>query len=144
MVAKSDIGQRGKAAEKAVEQVLKKWNGKANFAYFRLADSRAARGMIAAQPGDFSWFCGGRGGILEVKESQHPYRIAKDKVSQLPTLHKLQLAGASNLILVHHSTEKVWRAVPAEALPFGVPSWDLSGFKTFPTPEEAMLSTGWF
>jgi len=28
-----DIGQRGKVAEKKVENVLKKWNDKAGFAY---------------------------------------------------------------------------------------------------------------
>ena len=79
------IGQRGKSAEKIVEGVLKSWNTSASFAYFRLADARAARNFLAAQPGDFAYFSGTFAGIIEVKSSQHSYRIAKVKTTRRRT-----------------------------------------------------------
>ena len=139
-----DTKDRGKAAEKAVEKVLKEWNQYAIFAYWRLPDARSARSFLTAQPGDFGWFCDGRGGILEVKSTQHAYRIAKDKISQLATLKKLDLAGAENLILIHHTTENVWRMVRPGNLDSDLPSWDLREVPTFKTPEAALKSTGWF
>ena len=141
---KETVGQRGKQAEKIVSDILKRWNNKASFAFWRLPDSRSARSFIAAQPGDFGFFSGAYAGILEVKSSLHPCRIAKDKISQLPTLHKLELAGAHSVILIHHSAIDVWRAVKPAQLPMGVPSWDLSGFEGFSSAEDALISTGYF
>jgi hypothetical protein len=77
------MGQRGKSAEKVVESILRGWNSKANFAYWRLPDSRSARSYLAAQPGDFVYFADPYAGIIEVKETLHAVRIAKDKISQL-------------------------------------------------------------
>lgn len=144
MPNKTVIGQRGKVAEKVIEGVLKKWNDKANFAYWRLPDSRSARSYLAAQPGDFVYFADPYAGIIEVKETLHVTRIAKDKISQLPNLHKLSLAGAHSIVVVHHSTTKLWRAIHPHQLPFGAASWDLSGFPAFETAEAALISTGYF
>lgn len=138
------ISNTGKKAEKLVEAVLKKWNNRAGFAYFRLPDSRAARNFLTAQPGDFAYYCGPRAGILEVKSTQHSYRLAKDKVSQLPTLKKLSAAGASNLVLVQHTTENVWRILYPGGLDASVPSWDLRNVETYPDAESALFSTGYF
>ena len=138
------ISNTGKKAEKLVEAVLKKWNGRSGFAYFRLPDSRAARNFLTAQPGDFAYYCGHRAGILEVKSTQHPYRLAKDKISQLPTLKKLSAAGAANLVLVQHTTENVWRILYPGGLDASVPSWDLREVETYPDAESALLSTGYF
>ena len=138
------ISNTGKKAEKLVEAVLKKWNGRSGFAYFRLPDSRAARNFLTAQPGDFAYYCGPRAGILEVKSTQYPYRLAKDKISQLPTLKKLSAAGASNLVLVQHTTENVWRVLYPGGLDSSVPSWDLRNVETYPDAESALFSTGYF
>ena len=138
------ISNTGKKAEKLVEAVLKKWNNRAGFAYFRLPDSRAARNFLTAQPGDFAYYCGPRAGILEVKSTQHTYRLAKDKISQLPTLKKLSAAGAANLVLVQHTTENVWRILYPGGLDSSVPSWDLREVETYPDAESALLSTGYF
>jgi hypothetical protein len=143
-MTKSTIGQRGKAAEKAVEAVLKKWNNKTEFAYWRLPESRSARSFLAAQPGDMCYFCGDYAGIIEVKSTEHSKRIAKDKISQLAVLNKLELAGASSVILINHSVEDKWRVVLPTQLEMGVPSWDLSGFPLFDSAAEALLSTGYF
>ena len=138
------ISNTGKKAEKLVEAVLKKWNNRAGFAYFRLPDSRAARNFLTAQPGDFAYYCGPRAGILEVKSTQHSYRLARDKISQLPTLKKLSAAGAANLVLVQHTTENVWRILYPGGLDSSVPSWDLREVETYPDAESALLSTGYF
>ena len=138
------VSNSGKKAEKLVEAVLKKWNNRAGFAYFRLPDSRAARNFLTAQPGDFAYYCGPRAGILEVKSTQHPYRLAKDKISQLPTLKKLSAAGAANLVLVNHTTEGVWRVLYPGGLDASVPSWDLRAVETYPDAESALLSTRYF
>ena len=139
-----DVGQRGKAAEKRVDAVLKKWNDKAGFAYWRLPDTRAARNYLPAQPGDFGFFCNKRGGIIEVKATEHAYRLPKGKIAQLPMLRVLAMAGAHSVILIHHSKEDVWRAVPPGWLAPDVPSWDLTGVPTHANAEDALLSTGWF
>ena len=138
------ISNTGKKAEKLVEAVLKKWNNRSGFAYFRLPDSRAARNFLMAQPGDFAYYCGPRAGILEVKSTQHSYRLAKDKISQLPTLKKLSAAGAANLVLVNHTTEGVWRVLYPGGLDASVPSWDLRNVETYPDAGEALLCTGYF
>ena len=138
------ISNTGKKAEKLVEAVLKKWNNRSGFAYFRLPDSRAARNFLMAQPGDFAYYCGPRAGILEVKSTQHSYRLAQDKISQLPTLKKLSAAGAANLVLVNHTTEGVWRVLYPSGLDSSAPSWDLREVPTYPDAESALLSTGWF
>ena len=138
------ISNTGKKAEKLVEAVLKKWNNRSGFAYFRLPDSRAARNFLMAQPGDFAYYCGPRAGILEVKSTQHSYRLAKDKISQLPTLKKLSAAGAANLVLVNHTTEGVWRVLYPDGLDASVPSWDLREVPTYPDAESALFSTGYF
>ena len=138
------ISNTGKKAEKSVETVLKKWNAQAGFAYFRLQDSRAARNFLVAQPGDFAYFSGSCAGIIEVKSTQHSYRLTKDKVSQLPTLKKLSMAGAANLVLVHHTTENVWRILYPGGLDASVPSWDLRNVETYPDAESALFSTGYF
>lgn len=144
MVKKEAIGDRGKSAEKAVKDVLDRWNGNLHFAYFRLADARAARGRLTAQPGDFVFFAGSTAGIIEVKSTEHSSRIAKDKISQLPVLHKLHEAGAKSLIVIHHSVLDQWRAVPAHYLELGKTSWLLDDYPLFDTPAEAMKSLGWF
>lgn len=141
---KESVGQRGKLAEKAVEKVLKLWNNKAHFAYWRLPDARSAMGRVAAQPGDFCYFSHPNAGIIEVKTTEHSFRVAKDKISQLPVLHKLDLAGAGSIILILHSTENVWRAVRPSQLESGAPSWDLRGVPVHPSAESALLSTGFF
>lgn len=138
------VGQRGKAAEKLVEAILKRWNNRADFAYWRLPDSRSARSFLAAQPGDICYFSGKHAGIIEIKSSEHPYRIPKAMISQLPTLMKLELAGASSVILVLHKGLDKWRVVLPSQLEQGLPSWDLSAFPLFDTAEAALKSTGYF
>ena len=143
-MATEKIGQRGKTAERLVEATLKKFNTRANFAYHRLADARAAMGRLKASPADFLYFSGNVSGFIEVKSTTHAYRLARAAVSQLPTLQKFSMAGAANLILVFHIEQGVWRVLYPGGLPIEVTSWNLADVPTYPTAEEALLSTGYF
>lgn len=144
MATKEKIGQRGKTAEKLVDAVLKKWNGQSNFAFWRAPDARAAMGRLGASPADFVYFSGKHAGFLEIKSTTHNTRLTRAAVSQLPTLQKFSHAGASNLILVYHSELSVWRILFPANLLMDVPSWDLTSIPTYPTAEDALLSTGYF
>lgn len=136
----------GKETEKLVTTMFDAWNGLQTWAYHRLPDAKSARGALAAQPADFVYFCndGGMfcGGFIEVKACNHAFRIAKDKVRQLPTLKMFDLAGAANVVLVNHYLDGYWRAVPTTVLETGVPSWNLSEFPTYATPEQALNDLG--
>ena len=138
------LANRGKASEKIVEAIFKKWNNQMDFSWHRFPDSRSARGALAAQPGDFLYFCKSRAGVVEVKHTEHAYRVAKDKISQLMVLKKFAQAGASSLILIHHGLKNVWRVLDPLSLASDVPSWDLREFPCYPDAETALLSSNYF
>lgn len=134
-------GDRGKAAEKAVLEYLEKVNeARVNFAFERLPDARAARGRLKRQLSDYIVEYAGGFYPLEVKETKHDRRLAKDKIEQLPRLKKWRLAGARPIVLVYHSELDQWR------LPdFGIfmrspipPSWDMSDEPLFDSAEDAL------
>jgi hypothetical protein len=141
---KENIGHRGKTAEKEVELALKQLNMSELFAYFRMPDARAAMGRLSASPADFIYFSGDRSGFIEVKSTKHNFRLSRASFSQLPALHKFGYAGASNILLVHHSDLEVWRVIPPEALETDVTSWNLIAYKPWSTAAQALLSTGYF
>jgi hypothetical protein len=142
---KEDVGQRGKTAEKLVQALLDEWNTKCvNFAYTRLADSRAARGMVKAQISDYIVWHKEVSIPLEVKSIEHDYRLPKANLDQLPNLKKVELAGAYPLVLVHFKLSDVWRVAPTSYFEFGVPSWDMRNRSTYATAKLALQSTGFF
>lgn len=129
----------GKETERLVEQLLDEENTRrADFAWHRFPDSRAAGRVIAAQPSDYLVANGKKGLLLEAKALSHPYRLPKDKVRQLATMHKFDAAGVRGVIVVHHYLEGVWRCFRATDLELGLPSWDLRPFPTFPSAELAL------
>lgn len=138
------IGQRGKKAEKIVDALLRDWNSRADFSFHRMADARAARGRVSASPGDFLYVCGGIAGFIEVKSTEHDYRLSRDKVTQLPTLRKFELAGMRSMVLIHHSKLNAWRVLTPIDMDATIPSWDMRNIPTYPSAEDALLSTGYF
>ena len=132
------VGQRGKLAEKEVESVLKKFNNRADFAYHRMPDARAAMGRLAASPADFLYFFKDSSGFIEVKSTKHAFRLPRASFSQLPTLCKFAEAGAASWLLVHHSEQGLWRCVQPEALSTDTTSWDLSAWRTYDNALEAL------
>lgn len=130
---------RGKKAEADAHEFLKELSGRrAEFDFERLPDARAAMGRFKAMIGDFEFFLPGTHGVIEVKETKHDYRIAKDKLEQLPRLHKRAMCGGTCIVLVYHSTTKLWRSFLAVDLQIGKPSWDLSGYEQFESAKAAL------
>lgn len=137
--------QVGNEAEAMVEAVLKRWNTSIKFSWHRLPDTKAARmSTIAAQPADYIYRCGSYAGFIEVKALAHAYRLPKANLSQLPTLHKWELAGSDDVLLVFHYLTGEWRALDPRLLSTDVPSWNLSEYPAYPTPEEALKGMGYF
>ena len=110
----------GRETELIVEALFKKWNARQDVAYHRMPDAKAARGRLAAQPGDFIYRCGKYAGFLEVKALKAPSRLPAARLTQLPTLHKWSLAGSMDIVLIHHYLAGEWRAIFAEELDTGV------------------------
>jgi len=134
----------GNETEKAVEDVFADMNKSQSFAWHRLADAKAGRGRIAAQPADYAYRHHPHAGYIEVKALKHDYRLPASRLTQLPVLHKWDLAGAESFVLVHHYMLGKWRITDTRGLNTGVPSWDLRDEPLFDTPREALVSTGCF
>lgn len=134
---------RGKWPEARTHDYLKALSARrSEFDFERLPDARAAMGRFKAMIGDFEFFMPGLHGVIEVKETKHAYRIAKDKLEQLPRLHKRAMCGGLCIVLIYFSGIKLWRAVAAEQLEIGKPSWDLTQYPTFNTADEALQQFG--
>lgn len=136
----TSAAHRGKEAEKKVHDRLKEINLEvAAFDFERLPDARAAMGRLKAAVGDFEFFAPGVHGVLEVKETEHDFRIAKAKISQLPRLEKRRQAGGRVYVVTYHSTTKLWRRINVLHLPWiEKGSWDLREFPTYQSVEEAL------
>lgn len=138
----SERGQRGKTAEKEVKEYFEHLNGTHfDFAFSRLPDARSAGGRLGAVLCDFLVWFKGLSIPLEVKETKHDYRLAKDKLSQLAILQKVAGAGAVPYVLVYFTTIDQWRVAPISYFEFGVPSWDMRDLKLYPDAKVALEST---
>lgn len=138
---KESVGQRGKYAEKIVTALLKQANDASiYFAFERLPDARAARGVIKKTLSDYLLWFKGKSILLEVKSTEHDYRLTRDAIPQLPTLRKISKAGGKCYVLVLHKTTELWRVMPIEFFAAGVPSWDMRSIGTFPSAKEALNS----
>ena len=134
----------GKETEAMVEKLFKEWNGRSDFAWHRLPDAKAARGVLKAQPADYIYRFRSCAGFLEVKALKHEYRLPADRLTQLPTLNKWSMAGSFDLVLVHHYMIGAWRIVSPSMLAPGAPSWDLSRLTTHASAAEALAASGCF
>jgi hypothetical protein len=106
------FADRGKDAEKAVQKVLEAWVAEdpVHREFNRLVDTKAAGRTIKAAAADFEYYAllnpsyERYYGLVEVKETEHEYRLVRDKVPQLPALRKRANAGGLCAVLVYHST----------------------------------------
>jgi hypothetical protein len=136
---KSKSANRGKAEEKEVHEFLKRLSAsRADFDFLRLPDARSAMGRVAAMPADFEFFTPTEHGLIEVKATEHDYRISRDKVTQLPMMRKRVLAGGRCVLVVHHSMINKWRRINIGVLDPTATSWDLTTFTTYDSAEAAM------
>lgn len=142
---KESVGERGKTAEKAVTRHFDILNTRfAHFAFERLSDARAAGGRLKKQISDYLVWWGQWNVPLEVKSTEHDYRLSKDAISQLPKLNKVALAGAKPHVLVLFKTIEKWRIAPISYFDYGVPSWDMRDLPLYDSAQQALESTGYF
>jgi hypothetical protein len=146
---KSKFADRGKEAENAANKYLSLWGGgHANREFNRLVDTKAAGRIIKASKADFDFFYFPTNsvfsfhGLLEVKETEHEYRLARSKVSQMPSLIKRMKCGGTCLVLVHHSTIDKWRCIDARWMRDNGDkgSWNIGDFPMFDGVGEALRS----
>lgn len=126
-------GNRGKYAEGKTRDYLKLLETQlAGFTFNRVQDAHSAGGRFTPQAGDFQAFHlqadRSRNFIIEVKEVAHDFRLphknySEDKVARV---QKRAMAGTECLVLVCHTTTKLWRAVPFDVFRTRTGgSWDL-------------------
>lgn len=133
---KKNFAHRGTYAEDTVGAYLKWWEShdthhEAN----RLLDTKAAGRIVKAAKGDFDYFAGSNGthGLIEVKQTEHDYRLQRSKVPQLPSLRKREKCGGRCFVVVYHSNLRVWRALTVPYLmdEGDKGSWNLMALPTF-------------
>ncbi len=105
----SNLGTRGKWAEKQVQDwMTPRSDNDIRFSFHRLPDARAARGALSSQPADYYVMHKGEFTHLEVKETEHPLRLPRTKVSQYGVLKKFYLAGGKTNLVVYRSLADSW------------------------------------
>lgn len=143
------FADRGAVAEKAVQKYLTDWAQHTHREFERLVDSKAAGRTIKAAAADFAFFAVQRGsegkhhhhGLIEVKETKHPYRLEKKRVTQLARLRKRTNVGGLCLVLVFHSASGLWRCIDVPYMTADgslTGSWDMTNLPTFPTAADAL------
>lgn len=144
---KSKLANRGAGAEDDVHRFLAGWaaastHREAN----RLVDTKAAGRVIKAAAADFEFFCEDGletfHGLIEVKATEHEYRLSKSRLTQFARLRKRANCGGEVFVLVYHSTIKRWRVLTNKDLgDISVAgSWDLRPIPTYITPDLAMVA----
>jgi hypothetical protein len=141
--ARKAAGQRGKLPEKKVRELLERLKAqKAGFDYERKYDARSAGGRFQSQAGDFGFFAHSLHGLIEVKEVDHDFRLPRKNFpdEQRARLRLRELAGGLIIVLIYHTSTKLWRVCRLSDFREGVPSWDLSDIPTFPNVTQAVES----
>lgn len=148
------FSNRGKYAEDKVHAYLTWWaHDNPHREASRLVDTKAAGRIIKAAKADFEYFSHAHGtnkagvkvwdrchGLIEVKQTEHDYRLERAKVTQLPTLRKRDKCGGRCYVVVYHSGVKAWRCLTIDYLANNGDkgSWDLRLVQTAPTCWEAL------
>lgn len=142
---KNTNANRGETAEKAVQAYLEWWALQATSRdYERLVDTKAAGRIIKAAAADFeAWSADGpTTALIEVKETEHEYRLDRSRLTQMPRLRKRAQCGVLVFVLIYHSTIKKWRCMTHAD--FGEPSvkgsWDLRNLAVHNTPGAALAA----
>lgn len=140
---KSSLADRGKKAEDMAKKALALWQGdRADREVERLMDTRAAGRVVKASAADYAFYAEGVFGLLEVKSTEHEYRLSRANITQLPRMRKRELTGGVCLVLVYHSTLNVWRCMPIHYLATtgDKGSWNLTDVPTHANPGLALAS----
>lgn len=139
------FADRGAVAEKAVQKFLTDWGQHPNRDWARLIDSKAAGRTIKAAAADFELYAKLEGKnyacLVEVKETQHDYRLSYDRITQMARLRKRANAGVICLVVVLHSGTGQWRCLTLAWLLANQKdqgSWDFRQVASFNSVQEAM------
>lgn len=140
------FANRGQKSEETVAKFLKEWSDSSpNREANRLTDSKAAGRIIKAAAADFEFFYANPlrhpgHGLIEVKETEHAYRLDRDKVPQLARLRKRANCGGICVVVVYHSTLHLWRVLDAKTLAVtgDKGSWNLTDYPVYEHINEAM------
>jgi len=130
---------RGKQAETLVKKALDNFCKQSAFAAFRAPDARA--GSLTQALADYIICKSGMMLLLEVKQTDHPYRlpVGNFKLQQRARMRMFEAAGAVAQVLVYHRTEDVWHL---EGLDFfgtlDTGSWDMRESASYQSCEEAL------
>lgn len=122
---------RGKVAEGLVKKRLEHLARSSTFVWHRFADMRAGVRQVALA--DFMFVNDGRLSLLEVKEVAHDFRLPHGNFSadQVARMRMWDIAGCDAIVLIHHSTTRLWRRLPADYFVTRVGgSWDLRPYPT--------------
>lgn len=147
---KESIGQRGVTAQKTAEAHLKYLNTRvASFTFERMPDARAAMGRAKKAVSDYLcwWKPVGTPALnvpLEVKSTEHDYRLPGNNLTQLPKLKLLAKCGANPYVVVWFKGINKWRIAPISFFETGLPSWDMRELPVYPDFKAAIESTGVF
>lgn len=154
----SAAANRGKYSEGKVKDHLKAIEAShMAFTYNRVQDAHAAGGRFVPQAGDFQAFADlglidpdiflsltgfvplhamrlSRNFLIEVKELKHDFRLphASYSADKVARVQKRVLAGSEAIVILYHSTTKLWRAVPFHVFTDRSVggSWDLRDYPT--------------
>lgn len=142
------FANRGVFAEARVQSYLEWWQAQSPVREFsRLVDSKSAGRTIKAAKADFEYFSGlpKAHGLIEVKQTEHAYRLERGKLPQLPALRKREKCGGQSYVLVYHSTLKAWRCVSVPWLTEhgDKGSWDLSETSLYGSCDLALGTAPW-
>ena len=144
---KSKLANRGSGAEDDVKKFLDDWASRSTRREAnRLVDTKAAGRVIKEAAADFEFFCEDGleafHGLIEVKETEHEYRLSKSRLTQFARLRKRANCGGDIFVIVYHSTIKRWRVITSADLgEISVTgSWDLRPTPTHLTPALAMAA----
>ena len=130
--ARKKRGSRGKEAEDKVHEVLTDIMATdMNFDFDRLLDSRSAGRIVAPSVADFTFCYHGLAGALEVKQTNHAFRLKYSDFPQFPRMRRRAAAGGLSILVVYHTKEKLWRIIDVMDLEVITrASWDLSKVET--------------
>jgi hypothetical protein len=145
LLAQRDHGSpkdRGKDTEGHIKRHFENLNRQIlPFMFEKLPDARSARGAFKAVLCDFNVLCRSVSFYIEAKETEHPYRLARDKIPQIAKLRKAELAGGVPFVLVYHSLLGQWRCLPISYFDGPIPaSWDLRNAPLFDDLKSALAS----
>lgn len=145
---KSSLSDRGKPAEDSLHAAMRAWvaGSPSTRDVTKLLDSYAVGVTVRMAVSDFEIDAVVNGvgvhAYIEVKQTEHPYRLAKTKFGQrAKLLHKTKCGAQAFLVVMHTPTGKkpYWRVLPV-GMSLAVEdkgSWDMRDVESYPSATEA-------